>query len=325
MNGARVLLAVSVAVVAPARPSASAYDPIAEEQPTTHVDLVVHDDARERDIPLRIYLPAGAAPAPVVLFSPGLGGSREGYAYLGEHWAARGYVVVVMQHPGSDDAVWRDAPRGERREALERATSARNFFLRVEDVRAVLDQLASWSRAGGHALASRLDLAHVGMSGHSFGAVTTQAVAGQSYGREATRFSDARIRAAIAMSPSSPRHGEAASAFSAVEIPWMLMTGTKDRAPIGSVDVASRLAVFPNLPPGDKYELVLDGAGHSAFSDGSLPTDRTRRDPNQQRAILALSTAFWDTYLRRDEAARAWLRGAGPRSVLEKGDRWQVK
>jgi len=177
MRGLRIALAVTVATVSTAtRAPADAYDPLAAGQPATHTDLVVRDDARQREIPLRVYLPASTAPAPIVLFSHGLGGSREGYAYLGEHWAARGYVAVFMQHPGSDDSVWKGAPRGERRDAMEQAASGRNFFLRVQDVRAVLDQLDSWNGTAGHTLAVRLDLARVGMSGHSFGAVTTQAV-----------------------------------------------------------------------------------------------------------------------------------------------------
>jgi hypothetical protein len=113
--------------------------------------------------------------------------------------------------------------------------------------------------------------------------------------------------------------------FGAVTMPWMLMTGTKDTAPVDDTAVASRLRVFPSLPPGDKFELVLADAGHSAFSDRALPGDRAPRNPNHHRAILALSTAFWDVYLRQDEAARAWLQGPGPRSVLEDRDRWQLK
>jgi len=94
----------------------------------------------------------------------------------------------------------------------------------------------------------------------------------------------ARIKAAIAMSPSRPRRGgDAAESFGDVAIPWLLMTGTKDVAPIGGADLESRLAVFPALPPGGKYEL------------------------------------------RQDPAARRWLDGDGPRSVLENGDRWQSK
>jgi hypothetical protein len=65
----------------------------------------------------------------------------------------------------------------------------------------------------------------------------------------------------------------------------MLMTGTKDVAPIGDI---------------------------------SEP-----RNPNHHRVILALSIAFWDAYLRGDADALAWLNGAGPRSVMEAKDLWQ--
>jgi predicted dienelactone hydrolase len=285
----------------------------------------VRDETRQRDIPLRVYLPAAAEKAPVVLFSHGLGGSRANNPYLGEHWGARGYVVVFLQHAGSDEAVWQSLPRAERLAAMEREASPGNFKLRVEDVRAVLDQLDRWNGTAGHPLSGRLDLAHVGMSGHSFGAVTTQGVSGQSFPLVGTRFTDERIRAALAMSPSSPRRGDPAEAFAKVAIPWMVMTGTKDVALVGGADVNSRLQVFQSLPPGDKYELVLADAEHSAFGDRALPGDRLPRNSNHHRAILALSTAFWDAYLRADASARAWLQGTGPRSVLEERDRWQAK
>jgi hypothetical protein len=139
------------------------------------------------------------------------------------------------------------------------------------------------------------------------------------------RMTDSRIKAAIMFSPSSPRRGDAKEAFGAVAIPWMLMTGTKDVAPIGEADVASRLAVFPALPPGHKYELVLDNAEHSAFTERALPGDHETRNPNHHRAILAISTAFWDAYLNGDAAAREWLNGKGPASVLEPKDRWRAK
>jgi hypothetical protein len=137
------------------------------------------------------------------------------------------------------------------------------------------------------------------------------------------RMTDPRIKAAIMFSPSSPRRGSASEAFGGVAIPWMLMTGTKDVAPIGDADVASRLAVFPALPPGRKYELVLDNAEHSAFTERALRHEQ--RNPNHHRAILALSTAFWDAYLKSDAAAREWLDHKGPSSVLEANDRWRAK
>ena len=90
---------------------------------------------------MRIYLPASKTPAPVVLFSHGLGGTRNGNRFLGEHWAARGYVAVFLQHPGSDDWVWRDKPLPQRMPAMNSAASLDNFLLRVQDVTAVLNQL----------------------------------------------------------------------------------------------------------------------------------------------------------------------------------------
>jgi hypothetical protein len=261
-----------------------------------------------------------------VLFSHGLGGSRAGSAYLGEHWSARGYVAVFLQHPGSDESIWKDVPQAERMDAMRDAASPSNFLKRVSDVGATLDALEEWNASGsGHRLSDKLDLAHVGMSGHSFGALTTQAVSGQRVPLAGDRFVDARITAAIAMSPSKPRRGSAEDAFGEVKIPWLLMTGTLDTAPIGDATLASRLAVFPALPPGGKYELVLYHAEHSAFSDRALRGDSQPRDPNHHRAILALSTAFWDAYLRSDAAARAWLDGDGARGVLEPKDRWQRK
>lgn len=303
------------------------YDPLSvpSQGAASTLDLTVDDPERQRDIPIRIYLPQARQPGPLVLFSHGLGGSREGNGYLGEHWAARGYVSVFLQHPGSDTAVWKDEEPGRRMQAMREAASAQNFLLRARDVTAVLDQLDQWNTTEGHALAGLLDLRKVGMSGHSFGAVTTQALSGQTTARGDARLTDARIAAAVIMSPSTPKRIKPDAAFGKVSLPWMLMTGTKDVASIGGADMTSRLAVFPALPPGGKYELVLFAAEHSAFTDRALPGDTAPRNPNHHRAILALSTAFWDTYLLGSAPARQWLDGDGPRSVLDEQDEWQRK
>ena len=324
----RVLAVASITFAPSANAQDRPYDPLAVSNPrkAETLDLTVKDARRGREIPLRIYLPAAKTAAPVVLFSHGLGGSREGSPYLGEHWSARGYVAVFLQHAGSDDAVWKDIPPGQRMAAMQRAANLQNTVLRFRDVPAVIDQLERWNQPGESPLAGRMDLKRIGMSGHSFGAVTTQGVSGQRTALGAVSFTDARIKAALVMSPSSPRNGgDPKRLFGGAMIPWLLMTGTKDVAVISDADLASRLAVFPALPPGGKYELVLDGAEHSAFSDRALPGDTEKRNPNHHRAILAVSTAFWDAWLREDADARAWLEGKGPRSVLDKQDRWQRK
>jgi len=287
------------------------------------VELVVNDSQRERSLPILVYLPASSSPRPVILFSHGLGGSRYGSSYLGKHWAARGYVVVFVQHPGSDRAVWKNKPRRLRIRAFREAANRQNYLLRVQDIPTVLDQLQVWNQQKEHSLAGRMNLDKIGMSGHSFGALTTQAVSGQSIRGNDAKFRDSRIEAAIMFSPNAPNYTSPEDAFGTVEIPWMLITGTKDISPIGSADLDSRLAVFPALPSGNKYELVLADADHFAFIDRAL--QRTSPNSNHHRAILALSTAFWDAWLKNDRIAQAWLESDQPRSVLEEGDRWQTK
>lgn len=305
---------------------ASAYDPLALPAGFSPqvVDTSFSDSARSRELPVRFYLPTKPSLAPVVIFSHGLGGSRSGSSYLGRHWAGRGYVAVFIQHPGSDSSVWQDKAAAGRMAAMRRAASADNLRLRIDDVKALLDQLARWNRSPGQ-FAGRFDLARVGMSGHSFGALTTQALAGARYLGGRFTLADPRLRAAIVFSPSAPRRGDPGEAFGQVALPWLLMTGTEDLSPIGNIDLAARLAVYPALPPGGKYELVLAGAQHSAFTDHALPGERGERNPAHHRAILALSTAFWDAWLQQDAAARRWLDGDDARRVLQSADRWQRK
>jgi predicted dienelactone hydrolase len=310
-----------------------AYDPLAIDKATPTsppLDVTVKDTARDREIPIRVYFPPQQEAAPVVLFSHGLGGSRSGSKFLGDHWSARGYVAVFLQHPGSDESVWRNQPPREIPAAMRKAASGQNFTLRVNDIPAVLDQLEKWNKESAHELVGRLNLSQIGMSGHSFGAVTTQAVSGQSFPLVGAKFTDPRIKAAIVFSPSKPAVGDVNKAFEKVSLPWLLMTGTKDIAniggsPIGAADIESRYAVYPALPAGNKYELVLDGAEHSVFTDRPLPGESGQRNPKHHPIILALSTAFWDAHLRSDDQARQWLDGAGAKSVLNEKDRWQYK
>jgi len=315
---------------------AANYDPlsISEQFKPELLNIDVYDKARHCDIPIRIYFPQEKSPAPVILFSHGLGGSRETSPYLGKHWSARGYVAVFLQHPGSDESIWKSKSAEGKKAGMQGATTGKNFMSRVKDVRVVLDQLGQWNKTAGHALAGRVNLAKVGMSGHSFGAVTTQAVSGQSFAGRGPLLTDSRIDAAIVMSPSSPNQGTPARAFGNVSLPWLLMTGTQDVAELlggrskndKSPDevMKSRLAVFPALPPGDKYELILYKARHEAFTDREI-FGKGSRNPNHHRIILAISTAFWDWYLRGDTSAKNWIQGDGAKSVLEKDDTWRIK
>ena len=306
--------------------NASKYDPLDVPQKEVEtLELTVRDKARTREIPVLVYLPDSSDPKAVIIHSHGLGGTKNTSSFLGKHWAARGYVAVFVQHPGSDDAVWKDIPRLQRFRAMRKAASLENLVLRAEDVTAVIDRLKVWNVKSSHPLRGRLNLKHIGMTGHSFGALTTQYIGGQQVLGSA-RYADARVQAAMPMSPSAPRIGSAKRTFGKVKIPWLCMTGTHDKGHIGGATPETRQSVYPALPTGDKYELVLNNAEHTAFNERGLPGDTKPRNPNHHRAIKAISTAFWDAYLGEDKQAKAWLSTPEEvHAVLESKDRWQSK
>lgn len=284
------------------------------------------DDQRTRTVPLKVYVRQATEIAPVILFSHGLGGSRDNNEFLGKFWAEAGYVAVFMQHAGSDNAVWKAARFGERLKKLKDAASAQSSRDRFADVKFVIDQLEVWNRQAGHALHGKLNLERIGMSGHSFGAVTTLAVAGRKFPFNRT-YPDPRIDAFLAMSPQPGKGLSAAKAFGHLTQPILCMTGTKDASPIDpTLTPANRREVYAALPSGGKYQLVLDGAEHSAFGD-SDGLRRRRRNPKHHPAIQQISLHFWNAYLKDNQESKQWLQSKQPlvEMLLDEGDVWEWK
>jgi dienelactone hydrolase len=302
------------------------YDPLSVSiRPTQVVQSIATDQSRDRSIPVKVYLPYATSPRPVVLFSHGLGGNLQAATYLGMHWAARGYTVVFMQHPGSDEDIFAGVPVSALLTTLNAAASLNNLDARIRDVAAVIDQLEAWNSDAEHTLFGRLDLDLIAMTGHSFGARTTQAVSGENLRSIIRSTREPRIKVAIPFSPSSNEAESFDELFKDVDIPWLLMTGTEDVAVVGDTSVADRLAVFPALPPVGKYELVLFEGEHHAFTDRELSTVQKPRNPQHHDIIKALSTAFLDAWLNSFPDALNWLEGEGAREVLLPMDSWQFK
>ena len=289
------------------------------------------DPSRQRPLPWRLRLPTTAGPWALVLFSHGLGGSREGGVVWSQAWAAAGIAVLHLQHPGSDTETLREGMA-----ALRRAASAEQLRQRVLDVRFALDELSrlAASAPAGAAVWSQLRLDAVGLAGHSFGAHTTQALAGQRYGVPAD-FADERLKAFVALSPSAPR-GPGASvqrAFAGVRRPFMAVTGSLDGDPLGGDNTAeSRAQVFDGLPQGQRALLWLAGADHMTFAGGSarpIPSvgpfkrqgNAARLEAQHHALVARLTTWWWQTHLAGEAQARAALRQ--PQALLE-GDRWVV-
>jgi predicted dienelactone hydrolase len=292
------------------------------------VDDQWRDPARQRVLPWRLRLPSTPGPWPLVLFSHGLGGSREGGEVWGQAWAQAGLAVLHLQHPGSDTETLRAGMR-----SLRAAASAEQLIARVNDVRFVLDELRSLHDAGTGPW-PQLQLNAIGLAGHSFGAQTTQAIAGQRFPGQASGM-DPRPRAFIAFSPSSPRGGRVpvAESFGAITRPFLAVTGSEDGDPLGSYDSGEpRAQVYEGLPPGKRALLWLDGADHMSFGGNALrrtpqlgPFRRhgpaAERQPAHHALVARITTDWWRAQLLGDGAAREALRQ--PAGLSER-DRWQL-
>jgi predicted dienelactone hydrolase len=283
------------------------------------------DEDRHRTVPVKAYLSPSPSPSPVILFSHGLGGSRDGNSYLGNHWAAHGYIALFLQHPGSDADVWQSVERSQRMDAMKKAANFQSSLARYQDVPFVIDQLERWNVEEGHPLYGKLDLEHIGMSGHSYGAVTTQAVMGRQFPGNRD-FHEPRIDAFLPLSPSLGKGLSPAETFGHITAPVLCMTGTKDSSFINpDTTPESRMKVFTALGKGDKYHLVFEDAHHFAFGDSER--NLADRIPHHHPAIQKISTRFWDAYLKGDEEAKAWLQSEQPRSDchLVEADLWEWK
>jgi hypothetical protein len=252
-------------------------------------------------------------------------------------WAGRGYVSVHLQHIGSDDSVFRG---GGGLQGLQRAAgNPMNGINRIKDVTFALNQLEK-ANADDGPLKGRLDLKRVGMAGHSYGAFTTMAVAGQKFSTVSNvqlGGAEPRIKAAIAMSSPIRRNTDFDKAYGSIRIPVLHMTGTLDDSPVGESPAADRRIPFDHTPGPNQFLITFTGGDHMVFSGRvrlpagvALPikgmSGDGKLDEGFQQIIREASTAFWDAFLREDEdeTAKKWLtdgelkKRIGKQGVFEK-------
>jgi len=293
------------------------------------------DSRRNRTLPVKIYLPQfkGAA-FPVVVFSHGLVGSREAAVYLGNYWAERGYVAVFIQHPGSDESFWKPhAVAGiTTRESLmpefkKTVANPMHALNRAQDVHFVIDKLTELNKTDKE-LAGKMNLNALAIAGHSYGSWTALTASGQNLftpdGRSMSS-ADARIKAAIYLSPTPPRKNQDPSAvFSNIKIPGLHFTGTIDSSPVNDTTAGERRVAFDNIVKSDQYLVILEGADHMVFNGGRRAAPKAI-DQKHHEIIEETTTKFLDAYLKKDGAALTWLKGAGARDELKGNGTYEFK
>lgn len=278
------------------------------------------DARRDREVPAKIYFPAdGEGPFPMVIFSHGLGGSREGYAYLGRHWASHGYVSVHLEHDGSDAEVW----RGQADAAAEMNRAAkdpRNAIDRPKDVSLAIDELTRMNGEKDGPLENLLDVERIAVAGHSFGAFTALAVVGEagSHAVDGRALADARVKAAIPMSAPVPaaRQLRFDAVYGRIATPCLHMTGTLDESPIAFTKAEDRRVPYDHIKLADQYLVTFIGGDHAIFSGRIRRGRQAERDEVFAALIRMSTTAFLDAYLNEDAKAKQWLQTGGLKAAL---------
>jgi len=276
----------------------------ARAEPATH-DLDWFDESRQRAVPVRLYWPQTDKPVALVVFSHGIGGSRLGYSYLGEHFASQGMASLHLQHVGSDRSLWGGNPLSLVGR-LQDAAQEREALERVRDLSFALDQVLAHAEFGG-----RIDRRRIAAAGHSYGANTAMLAAGASLQREGRRLSvrDPRIKAAVLLS-APPFYGEAdpAAILRAVTLPTLHVTATEDiiRIPGYYSPASDRVAVYEAIGSPFKALAVFEGGSHSIFTNRG-GSGGAELNPKVKSATKELALAFLQRVFEgRGEALQRW-------------------
>jgi predicted dienelactone hydrolase len=330
---------------------------------------MLRDATRNKDVEVSIEYPTrGTGPFPIIIFSPGYGGSSHAYEALISYWTSYGYVCIRPMH--ADSGALRDTMkdllemhpedrrsnmRGRDRRPANAEAQPRNrpnpaemiwdkereaqWRDRVRDVTVVIDSLNDLEKNYPE-LAGKMDHSRIGVGGHSYGAFTAMLAGGaKTFSNPPLVLGDPRVKAIVAMSPQgvAANRGLTAESWRDVRVPAMFMTGSRDYASETEGPDWRRMA-YENSPAGDKYFVLINGAGHMTFTClasglGEQQYDRTRDVPitdprtgqvlnsvpqdnrvNQQitdrgtfRNIRSISLMFWDAYLKDKTDAKALL------------------
>ena len=305
------------------------------------------DPTRNRKIYVDVYKPQQMTEdkTPVVIISHGLSSSPEAFEEKAKHLASYGYVVVLPQHPGSDEKQTKDLIEGYSRQLF----LVNEFIDRPQDITYTLDELERRNEAE---FKGKLDLENVGIFGHSFGGYTALAVAGATIdfdrlerncnldignlntalllqcralklAPQEYNFRDERIKAVFTVNPVN------ASIFwktglSKIMIPTFISAGSYDPA---TPFIFEQARSYPFLGSNESYLQLEEGQAHVDFAelDAGISnmlekvTGLTLPSPDLlDNYTNSMMLAFFQVYINKDNNYRPYLQSSYTKYLSEK-------
>ncbi len=301
---------------------------IGDAPPATYDPFELALDAR-RDAPIDTR----GGPHPLAAFSHGFAAIRFQSAFLMEHMASHGWVIVSPDHNLN---TFLDINAG---------ATARVVIERPGDMRASVDHLVAWSDARDDGWAGAFDASRYAIMGHSFGALTALVVgggtvdlhgviercsSGEGGGRACeyiddidpdamagTSEADPRAEVAVPLSPGVWYGFGADGSGLDTLVPSLVLGGTRDRV----LDYEDEIRPTWEAIGRDKTLATFEGAGHYVFSDICLiaPFFSPECEGGDgwidlvpaQEASEALVTAWLDVHFRGEDRSAPWLTTQG--------------
>lgn len=279
-------------------------------------------DASSLPLNGRLWFPTGEGPFPLVLIVHGnhdmTTPSEEGYGYLGELLASRGYIVASVDE-NFLNLSWSGDFRGKE-------VAARAWLVLKH-----LEALKGFHTTVGNPLFRRIDLGHIGLVGHSRGG---EAVALAAAFNNLSQWPDDanvafhfrfRIRAVAAIAPVDGQYQPAGRPAPLENVSYLVLHGADD------ADVTPFMGLRPyqrvSFSDGGQHfraGIYLHGANHGQFNTvwgrrdwSGLPgaligTRRLMEGEAQRQAAKVFLSAFLEATLRERDEYRSFLRD--PRS-----------
>jgi predicted dienelactone hydrolase len=204
-----------------------------------------YEGAPQRELQATVWHPANFedGPFPLIVYSHGFSSSRRGGAYLGDHLASHGYVVVAADFPLTNtyapDRPW-----------------VKDIVNQPGDVSFLIDRLLAQSRDPERSLYRMIDERRIGVTGISLGGMTSTLVAFH------PEMGDERVGAALSIAGPTAQFTE--RFFRHREVAFLMLGGDIDAlVPFGS----NAEPVLSKVPE-SQVVTVLNGS-HTGFSGPS--------------------------------------------------------
>jgi predicted dienelactone hydrolase len=209
---------------------------------------------------------------PMAIYSHGSGGLNFISAFLTEHLASEGFIVIAANHTGNtaiDNFVGATVSQDQ------------NDMNRPADISAEIDGMLARNADASDVFHNKIDPARIGLFGHSYGGYTALATVGGHSTPLGSTVPDTRIKAVVGLAPYTTRLTP--TELAAVDVPTMMLVGTKDITTPASTNAE---VAYQSISGRPLVLVEMTDAAHQSFTDVCAYLDEIPKLPDAPAAVV---------------------------------------